>query len=138
MFLTLVTRVWATDVLTTLPWTSVPTTKSPPMTGRPRYVRWKGTYMRPSDVSTLPAWNRSWRLALKVSGLEATKRSALRAASARASAEGRDPKDVDPGRESDACATAPVGASAVSAETRAMVAPPMTSLFTVSLSCWCG
>ena len=36
MFLTLVTRVWATEVLMTRPRASVPTTKSPPMTGRPR------------------------------------------------------------------------------------------------------
>ncbi len=40
---------WATDVAATRPDGSTTTTKSPPMTGIPRYVRWYGTYCQPAD-----------------------------------------------------------------------------------------
>src|SRR5262245_24995459 len=65
--------VWATEVARKLPWASVTTTKSPPMTGRRLYVRSYGTYCRPSGTEmTGLATNASLLPALRAAGRVAT------------------------------------------------------------------
>src|SRR6476469_99261 len=78
----------ATERSRTVPLLSVTTTKSPPITGSPWYVRSKGTYCRPSELTTLSWTNCSSALANTAAGVEDTNAAADRAASACAPAVG--------------------------------------------------
>jgi hypothetical protein len=74
----------ATEVAWTSPVRFVTTTKSPPMTGRPLYARWYGTYCRPSGTEmTGRAANVSPGLAFRTAARVATRSLADSAASAR-------------------------------------------------------
>ena len=69
--------VWATSVDSTWPALSVTTTKSPPYTRRPWYVRWYGTYCRPCfEVITGRAAKLSWADACSCAGRAATRAAA--------------------------------------------------------------
>ncbi|GAA2696694.1 hypothetical protein GCM10010428_78000 [Actinosynnema pretiosum subsp. pretiosum] len=72
--------VWASEVVT---WQSgaTTTTKSPPSTGRPRWVRSYGGYPTPSTVLGLSAVKPSSAAACNCSGLAATRACAVLAGS---------------------------------------------------------
>ena len=63
----------ATEVELTRPDGSTTTTKSPPTTGRPRYVRSYGTYRQPCDATILCWTNASSGPARRYAGLPATR-----------------------------------------------------------------
>jgi hypothetical protein len=73
-------RVNATDVYVVRPAAFTATTKSPPITGTPLYVRSYGTYCMPPDEITGCCTNASSALEFRIGGRVATSADADRAA----------------------------------------------------------